>query len=546
MRQVILPKRLIHSTPMPLKTDAYTAGSNSFQSDKAKEKSTYYGVHRKHLKTINPALYGEDDRIVFIGLNRALERLFREAATAYDIDESVASLSSFKITKEGMKPYDFPRELWMRVVNEFNGRPPILIEAPLEGSVVYPQEPFVQVTSLVDGFGEFAAWVESRLLNTYGATERVTQNEHFLLAIKERILKVNPEMPKDQLHFYASNMLVDFSDRAGFNHIESEDLGEVHLYTFPGTDNLAGNYQAYKNAGNKVMGGSILALAHRNVQAFDTEEDCYKALYAHMDNNNLASFVADLNDYYVAVETKLIPLILDAKAIGNGKTIVLRPDSGDVIIQLIWTLHQLELKGLTSSVTYSTGKWKTTPWSSIILADGLTFIDMLNIMDTLINEGYEFWTVNLFGSGGGLRNGLKRDNLSSKFALCAKGKNNEPVAKFSEDLGKGTLPGPFKVLRSKEALESKVTIVGIDEPGESHLVPHFNGLDIWDPFKIKMENPFLEIQARIRQQMETLPKTMVSDTNGGCPASESLKTKRLYLMKLHAYDKYRNLIQLQG
>ena len=69
--------------------------------------------------------------------------------------------------------------------------------------------------------------------------------------------------------------------------------------------------------------------------------------------------------------------------------------------------------------------------------------------------GYVPWSHGLFGQGGGKRNSLKRDNLSAKYALCAMGYENEGVVKFSDTFGKTTLPGPFKILRSEEALNNK-------------------------------------------------------------------------------------------
>lgn len=528
-KEVILPKQKIYKTPMPLKTDAYTVGSPSFQSDEAIQNSVYYATHRKSL---NP---GVDDRIVIAEMGRTIESIFREACTLYDVEESVNSLKTFKVSTKGFSPYPFPKDLWLRVVNEFNGRPPIEISAVPDGSVVYPNEPFVQVRPSKghEGFGELAAWFETKILQSYGCAERVTRNEHFLEALKEKLRGIDNTLTESEIQFHAENMLVDFGDRAGLNQVESEDLGMVHLYTFPGTDNLSGHYQAYKNSGDVGQGCSILALAHRNPQAYSHENVCYMELNEVMEDGDLGSFVADLNCYKTAIDKYLIPIVLRNVALKNGKIVVFRPDSGDVKEQLLWTLKQAEANHLVATEMRGNVMWKSLQHCKLILADGLTMADMLDIIDLLTEHNYEFHKTLLFGSGGGLRNLLKRDNLSSKYALNAKGLDNKGVCKFSEDLGKTTLPGPFKLLRSKEALERNETIVHESEPGESILIVYFDGANIWKPFGPGMDDDFPTIKARIREQMSTMPKFNKKAGNSPHPASEFLLKKRADLKSMY-------------
>lgn len=133
-KTVILPKRKIHKTPRLLMADAYTVGSNKFQSKEAKEQSVYYITYRRELNSINPTVYAKgDNRIVFAGLQRIIEKLFYEPITHEEIDETKRFLSTFKVTMKGLSNYEFPEELWRRVVDEFGGRPPIQIKAMPEG-----------------------------------------------------------------------------------------------------------------------------------------------------------------------------------------------------------------------------------------------------------------------------------------------------------------------------------------------------------------------------------------------------------------------------
>src|SRR5690606_16699817 len=104
-----------------------------------------------------------DNRIVFVGLQRILEELFYDPITHDEIDETKRFLKNAKITTSGYKEYEFPEEIWRRVVDEFNGRPPIKIRAVKEGCIIYPNEPAIEITSDIDGIGVLGAWFESKI-----------------------------------------------------------------------------------------------------------------------------------------------------------------------------------------------------------------------------------------------------------------------------------------------------------------------------------------------------------------------------------------------
>ena len=538
---VTLPKRKIFFTPRLLRADAYTVGSDKFQSKEAKEKSTYYGTYRRQLHSVNPVLYPEgDDRIIFAGLQIPLEELFYEPVTHEEIDTSKEFLKTFKATMTGPANYDFPEEAWRRVVDNYNGRPPIKVKAMPEGSVVYPNEPVLQVvnTNKEDELmGELAAWFESTFLKTRAVSERITQNEHWFEKQKEMIRGIDPYLTEDELNFHASLMLTDFGDRAGITNGESERLGMAHLYTFPGTDTCSGAYQAWENAGRVPVGSSVNALAHRNVQAYELESDCYEAIYESCENDEIISMVADCYDFYYAVEKYLLPLALRSQNEGNGKVVVARPDSGKAKEQVAWVCRLATRYGLYTTKTIDGIEWKYGTFLKFIEGDGMTYETMWDIEQELIEQGFAPHGWGLFGVGGGLRNSLKRDNLSAKYALCAKGLDDVGVVKFSDTLGKTTLPGPFKVLRSKIALENKETIVFEDEEGEDAMVTYFDGSNINKPFGEGMDDDFLTIRARIREQWGSMPLNLTTATNHNYPASEAILDERRRLLAKYAPKK---------
>jgi len=543
------PSHKIHSTPRLLMCDAYTTGSDIFESEAAKEKSTYYITFRKLLETIKDGPYTVGDtRYIFAGLVRILDYLFYEPITHEEIDITKEFLKNRKITTQGIKPYYFPEELWRRVVDEFNGFPPITIKAFEEGSVVYPNEPCVEITSNVEGFGVMAAMFESKDLMLWAASEMTTQLEHFVLKLKTIIRRYRNDLSEAEIDAMARLTLHDFGDRAGICPQESEWLGEAFLYSFTGTDTFAGGYQAWMNSNKEAVILSVPALAHRNVQSYETEFECFRALYDSMENGDIASFVADCNNFWNAVEGdqtgtdgSLLSLALESEKTGNGKVVVGRPDSGDALAQILWLCALAVRHGLYQTITINGYEWKVGTYLRFIEGDGMTWSVMLEIIEAMLKAGYWPWGWGLFGMGGGKRNKLARDNSSSKYALCAVGNNNRPVVKFSETLGKTTLPGPFKVLRTAEALMSNQTICFADEAGEDvrkiyYEWPSLDG-SIHPLTEVYSNTTYQSIIKNIKDQLEIMPLSLSTEENHNYPASFKVRKVRKDLLKKYAPKK---------
>jgi nicotinamide phosphoribosyltransferase len=539
LKKVKLPKRKIHKTPRLLMADSYTISSELFASEDAKEKSVYYITFRRILEKVNPTLYNKgDNRIVFTGLSRILDYLFYEPITHKEIDETKRFLADKKVTTKGLKEMYFPEHLWRKIVDEYNGRPPLKIRALKEGSVAYPNEPVVVIENIPDGFGEIAAWFESTLLKIWSSTEMVTQLAHWFEYCKSLVSHVYGDtINNEQKNFLAGLMLHNFGCRAGMTPQESEWMGADALYIFSGTDTFSGAYQAWKNSNESVgVAMSVFALAHRNVQGYEIEEDCHRTLNSVSSDGDIDSHVADCYSYFDTVENILLPIAKENVDAGNGKVIVGRPDSGDPSEQVLWLCKLAHKHGLSTVETILKKEWRFSTGLKFIEGDSMNWDKMKEINDELILHGFPPFAWGLYGVGGGLRK-INRDDFSGKYALCAVGKDLKPVCKFSETLEKTTLPGPFKVLRNKEALEEKKTIVFYNEPGEDALVPYFDGSDIWEPFKEGYDDDFNTIKSRIFEQMETMPLNLSTEDNHHYPASDKIKEVRIQLLKKYAPKK---------
>jgi nicotinamide phosphoribosyltransferase len=504
-RKIMTYTRRIYETPRLLLADAYTIGSGfRFESNEADAFSKYYLTFRKgpsKLQYLSGISSPQDDRTVFAGLQRIIERLLSKQVTHEEIDEAKEFLKNRKVTTKGLRDFEFPEAMWRRVVDEFNGFLPIVIDAVPEGTVVYPHEPVIRVYSTVEGFGTLCAWFESKIIHVWAATERLTAVRHWLEYNRSMIARIETGASQETINFLASIMMHDFGDRAAMCVQESEDIPYVHLYCFPGTDTFSAAYQAYKNGAGPGIGSSVDALAHRVVQGFVYEEDCYNKIYEAAQPGDLISMVADCYDYYRAVRNYLLPLALRSKSTGNGKVIVARPDSGDALEQILWTVRLAEQAGLCEKQANGF-KYMTT--LRIIQGDSMTFAKMKEINDALIREGFAPHGCLIYGVGGFLRNSITRDNLSTKYALCAVGKDHRPVVKKSETPGKATLPN-VKVLRDPDSLFSGVTIVLPGELGKDSLVNYYDGTNGGWPFGVGMDDNFPTIQDRVVNHFDIMP-----------------------------------------
>lgn len=480
----------MNKTPRILLTDAYTLGSYNFESDEAKEKSVYYLTFRRH----SNAVFNGDQRIVFCGLQRLLDKLLKDPVTHEEIDEVVAFLKLRKFTNKGLRDFDFPEQMWRRIVDEFDGEIPLKITAFPEGSVVYPNEPVMRVSSTVPGMGPLAAWFESSFIKLWATTERATQARHWLEYNRQMIRSIEKDWAEEQINFAASIMMHDFGDRSGAVIEESEELGYVHLYCFPGTDTFCGAYQAWKDGAPAGVGGSVDALAHRIVQGFVREKDCYEKIYNGCQPGDIVSMVADCYDYYEAVKNYLLPLAQRSASENNGITVVARPDSGDALEQVLWTVNLAVQNGLYEE----RNGYKYMTRLRIIEGDGMTFDKMKEINEALIANKFAVHGTLVYGVGGFLRNNISRDNLSTKYALCSVGLNNRPVIKLSNTPGKETLPY-CTVSRDKNDLNSGITLFDIEEDKKDSHILYYNGNEIYK------EN-FVEIQNRILNDFDKTSK----------------------------------------
>lgn len=382
-----------------------------------------------------------DDRQVFWGLSYFIHDVMTEQVTNDDLMKAMEFMEQAKIDGKELK---FDYKMWRRVINEYDGYLPIVIEGLPEGSVFYAHQPMVQVTSLGEGFGEIAAHVEPTLMGaTSIATARATVAGHWYEHLAGRMMKYG--YTEAEARDKARKYIHDFGMRASFCKDESMILGMAHLLFFYGTDTFNAAFAAFCN-GAKENGKSLLALAHRTVQSYENEFDCYQNLW---EQDWIGSHVADCNDYERAVEKGLVPLALK----DPNKIVVARPDSGDAKENAMFVIKKAEENGLVVTDKFGFKCGKNLRY---IEGNSVNPVTVDEQDDYILSQGYNPYDFGVYGCGGWLRNTCTRDSLSSKYALNAVGLENRPVMKFSKVAAKESIPGPIELINGLCSIRSRV------------------------------------------------------------------------------------------
>jgi nicotinamide phosphoribosyltransferase len=457
--------------PKCLDGDAYTVAGEALASEQAREKSVYglaFRVSPKDAKDLKD--FCQDDRMVLFGLTDYIRNNLTKPLTTEDIDRAEEFMSTAHAFGGAL---NFDRTVWDRVVNEYGGYLPIKIEALPEGSTFYPNEIPVQVTSLDKGFGEIAALIEAHLVGMVSiASTRATMERHLLERMKEYAREDDPQASEADILFRSQLMIHDFGMRASSASEESEVLGKAHLLSFGGTDTFNAAYQAWVQNGERRVGSSILALAHRIVQGHKSEQAAFDHIRKAAGKGGIASYVADCYDFHTAVREHLVPMAKEAAATDKA-ILVPRPDSGDYLENILFILDQAKEAGLYT--TQANGRVAMTNLR-YIQGDSMNWKKISAALDAQIEHGYSPMNCGIFGVGGWLRNTVTRDTLSVAYKLAAKGEELEPVVKLSDTRVKMSVPGPVAVVRGQPNYRPSVFMhYESGYAGENALVTFYDG-----------------------------------------------------------------------
>lgn len=265
------------------------------------------------------------------------------------------------------------------------------IYAPLEGEIVFPNEPIVRVKgSIIE-----TQLVETIILNVL--------NFQSLIATKANRLR----------HSAGNSLLMEFGMRRaqGWAAIQASRAAIIG-----GVDSTSNIYSAFRYQLN-----SSGTMAHSWIQSFEDELTAFrKYAAAHPENCIL------LVDTYHTLKSGVPNAITVAKELEQAgyQLSAIRLDSGDLAYLSMMARQQLDKAGL--------------PYVKIIASNQLDEY----LVKSLIGQGAP---IDWFGVGTSLVTGKSDAALDGVYKLSLI--NKRPTIKLSEDLIKITLPGEKKVVR---------------------------------------------------------------------------------------------------
>ena len=516
-----------HRTPRMVQTDAYYVSSNFYIHQDAKDHSVYQIAFRRDYLPwmkdmgVNP----ENSKLIFHGLQDIIEDVLHDPITREEIDDADKLYST---ARNGWR-FKWDRGMWERILYENNGIIPIKIEALPDGSTVFPNEPVIQVTA-EDGYGELAAWFETRLLQVWAASERASMLRHWLDYNINMIRETSDSnLTEQEIIAKAQKMLVDFSDRSSMCPQESERMGKASMTVFPIQSTMAAVYNASLD-NNGVIPGSIAmpSLPHRVIESYENENDAFEALYNYT-KGGLGSYVVDCYNSQHAVKEYILPLALKAlkenKELGINTVINARPDSGDPFDEVKYILDLAVENGLYREIKTRDGRTlKGMTVLKALQADGMNFKKMMDINNRLIDAGYSPADCLSYGVGGYLHDAISRSNMSAacKAAEFGKGERKRDVMKCPIGTPeKESIPGEVKVVR--ELNSTAPTVRALDEEGKNAYIVWYDGIN--GPGIMYKEN-FSDVQRRVLYDFDKYkkPEHIFSD---------EIMNKKLAVRELH-------------
>lgn len=420
-----------------LKTDSYNL-AHQFMN----ENNDFGIAHMYNRKGNGMVLYGFNER--------ALNLLTRQI-TKDDVHDAVRVAKSMNL--------EFPEDLFLSVVKDFNGFYPIKIEALPDGSWSPRGTPFAQIRNTVQGFEQIVSWIEAYLMRAFFPSGCAT---HALMI--RRYLEQN-NLPIYHVHNFAERSYP--TDEAAYWGDTAWGLAGL-----TGSDGIEGAAH-FPEAGFK----SIPAGAHKVVQNSKVEFDAYKRAieYASMLDNKVVAMPTDTYDAERFIN-KYAPLLFEYAAM-KGVMFNPRPDSGKVFSQasrLLRKMDEIDYKGL------------------VVIGEGVSTKRIIEWDISFKGVGVNPARI-VYGMGGNYHNWITRETHG--WAMKAAYSNGRDVMKLAK--GKESIAGEVELIRN---YAGSVTVANPSEEIVCHTPSLYHIVYEYDPNTgmIKTEGETLpEIKARV-------------------------------------------------
>jgi len=317
----------------------------------------------------------------------------------------------------------FPKELWKQAISVCGGQYAkvkdfIKIEALSDGTWCPRNTPFAQISNIKKGFGELITWWEGVLLHAWFPSACATRA------------------------FEMRNYLTDNNYR----------LSKFHSFGFRGHQSMESAYWAsrawslflsgtddFNVTESHLQASSIPALAHKVVQNWKVELDCYleavkraseagyKAISILIDTYSSKRFIED----YLA--------IVQDTARRYNIIPIYRPDSGNVLGQVIKMYNKLIA-------------WKHEPGKdfAFIIGDSVNFAQAKECDNELKSQYNINPDILTWGIGAGFYKDLERDTLGWSMKTCFS--NGRDTMKCTDVEWKKSIPGKVSLNYTRDGV----------------------------------------------------------------------------------------------
>ena len=419
---------MTNECPFLLDTDSYKL-SHAAMYPEAKRMTAYF--------TFRDPLTPDDHRIVFCGMRHIYETLLSRRITTADILDADAYLAKHSA---GGKPFAYPRDLWLYVVEKLDGRIPLRVLTLREGETVYPQLPCF-ITQADAPFERLVTWFETKMMRLWNPSTTATKSAHMY-----EFLRGKYEASVDESeHWRLAYALHDFGSRGVSSQESGMWAGAGHLVVFDGTDNINAAWKATAWNDGEHVGQSVIASEHSVMTAWPDEDQALDRLIEITPEGGILSCVADSYDYNAFI-WDIVPRHVEALREKNIHFVV-RPDSGDPVTCVIAGLRAME-----AAFGYETNSkgYSVITGAGVIQGDGIDARKLMAIADAVEEAGFAASCV-VYGMGGGLLQKQNRDTLGCANKLCQivdlDGTVRDVMKVPKTDRGKASLPGNMQVNR---------------------------------------------------------------------------------------------------
>ena len=343
----------------------------------------------------------------------------------------------------------FNREGWEYIERKYNGFLPIRIKAVPEGTKVPTSNVMLTIEALDPKCYWLVNYLETLLVQVwYPCT--VATISHGVRQIIQKGLETTGDVAL--LPF----KLHDFGFR-GVSSVESAGIGGLaHLVNFQGTDNLAalGCGMEYYDSG--VCGFSIPASEHSTITSWgkDGEVDAFRNMLTQYPTG-LVACVSDSFDIDNAC-TELWGKQLKNEVLSRDGVLVVRPDSGDIVLMVLNVLERLwnTFGGKFNNANFRVLNDKVR----VIQGDGCTPETIQKVVNAMIASRWSIDNI-AFGMGGGLLQKVDRDTQSFAFkcsSVVVDGEERDVFKQPKSDPAKNSKKGRLKLIEDDDGVIATV------------------------------------------------------------------------------------------